>query len=71
MDLLFDKNDEIYFYHFNNKNSCTISELQSVCEYEAKELKSFNDLDFNSDTLTIICGSFYMINELVSPDCFL
>lgn len=71
MDLLFDKNDEIYFYHFNNKNSCTISELQSVCEYEAKELKSFNDLDFNSDTLTIICGSFYMINELISPDCFL
>ena len=71
MALLFDKNDEIYFYHFNNPNSCTADELQAVCEYKAKELKSFNDLDFNSDTMTIICGSFYMLNELVSPDCFL
>lgn len=71
LSLLFDKNDEIYFYHFNNPNSCTVNELQAVCEYEAKELKSFDDLDFNSDTITIICGSFYMINELISPDYFL
>ena len=71
MALLFDKNDEIYFYHFNNPNSCTAAELQAACEYKAKELKSFKDLDFNSDTMTIICGSFYMLNELVSPDCFL
>lgn len=69
-ELLFDKNDEILFYHFNNPNSCLVSELQAVCEYPSKELKSFEDLEFKSDTLTIICGSFYMINELVRPDCF-
>ncbi len=71
VSLLFDKNDEIYFYHFNNKNSCTVSNLQSVCKYPSKEFESFERLEFKSDTLTIICGSFYMINELVRPDCFL
>ena len=71
VDLLFEKNDEIYFYHFSNKNSCTVSELQSTCKYPSKELKSFSDLDLDSDVLTVICGSFYMLNELIDPDYFL
>ena len=66
-----DKNDEIYFNHFDNPNSCTVEELQSACEFPSKEFKSLSDFEYREDTLTIICGSFYMINEVVSPDCFL
>ena len=68
---LFEANDEIYFYHFNNPNSCTFEELQSVCEFEAKEFEDITKLEYRNDTLTIVCGSFYMINEIIEPDCFL
>lgn len=63
MEILFSKGDEIYFYHFNNKNSCTLEELQEACEFSSKEFKSLNDLP--KDSLKIICGSFYMLNEIV------
>ena len=63
MKILFSKGDEIYFYNFNNPNSCTIEELQKDCEYPAKEFKSFNDLP--QDALKIVCGSFYMLNEII------
>ena len=36
---LFDKNDEIYFYHFNYPNSASTEELQAVCPYESKEFE--------------------------------
>ena len=68
---LFEANDEIYFYHFNNPNSCTFEELQAVCEFEAKEFEDITKLEYRNDTLTIVCGSFYMINEIIEPDCFL
>lgn len=63
MEILFSRGDEIYFYHFNNKNSCTIKELQEACEFPSKEFKSFDELP--KDSLKIICGSFYMLNEIV------
>ncbi len=71
VSLLFDKNDEIYFYHFINPNSCTVEELQSECEFPSKEFKSLDEFEYRDDTLTVICGSFYMINEVINPDCFL
>ena len=71
VSLLFDKNDEIYFYHFSNPNSCTVEELQSECEFPSKEFKLLGEFEYRDDTLTIICGSFYMINEVINPDCFL
>lgn len=71
VSLLFDKNDEIYFYHFSNPNSCTVEELQSECEFPSKEFKSLEKFEYREDTLTVICGSFYMINEVINPDCFL
>lgn len=64
MEILFSKNDEIYFYHFNHKNSCTIEELQAVCKFTSKSFESLEKLPPKS--LKVICGSFYMINELVS-----
>lgn len=63
IEILFSRGDEIYFYHFNNKNSCTIEELQEACEFPSKEFKSFDELP--KDSLKIICGSFYMLNEIV------
>ena len=64
MEILFSKGDEIYFYHF--KNSCTIEQLQETCEFPSKIFKSFDELP--KDYLKIVCGSFYMLNEIISPD---
>lgn len=63
MQILFSKGDEIYFYHFNNKNSCSVEELKYACDFPSKEFKSLDELP--SDCLKIICGSFYMLNEIV------
>lgn len=65
MQILFEKGDDIYFYHFNNQNSCTIKELQESCEFDSKIFTSLNNLP--NDSLKVICGSFYMLNELVDP----
>lgn len=63
MQILFSKDDEIYFYHFKNKNSCTVDELQQACEYDSKVFKSLDALP--QESLKIVCGSFYMLNEIV------
>ena len=63
MNNLFSNGDEIYFYHFNNPNSCTIEELKTSCPYEAKEFTDKSIL--KPDKLNIICGSFYMLKELI------
>lgn len=63
MEILFEKRDEIYFYHFNNKNSCTVDELQEVCEFSSKQFTSLEELP--DDYLKIVCGSFYMLNEII------
>ena len=61
-------NDEglnnLYFYHFNNKKSCTFGELSKIYP-KAIELKTKADLHYSTNILTVICGSFYMINELI------
>lgn len=64
MEILFSKGDEIYFYHF--KNSCEIEQLQVVCELPSKRFVSLQKLP--QDCLKIICGSFYMLNEIISPE---
>lgn len=64
MEILFSQGDEIYFYHF--KNSCTIEQLQDVCPYPSKTFSSLQELP--QDCLKIICGSFYMLNEIISPE---
>lgn len=60
--LLFKEGDEIYFNHFNHQNSATFEELAKVCDYPAKEytgkLPEF-------DGITVVCGSLYMISEIV------
>lgn len=68
MQVLFSRGDEIYFYHFNNSNSCPVDELQAACPFPSKEFVSLDDLYKNNpqnDVWTIICGSFYMLNEII------
>lgn len=57
--------DEVYFYHFSHQNSATFDELQKACPIKAKELTKNTEIDFNDGHLNIICGSLYMISELV------
>ena len=63
MEILFSKGDELYFYHFSNKNSCTIEELQEACKFPSKPFKNLDELP--ADYLKIVCGSFYMLNEII------
>ncbi len=63
MKELFRDGDEIFFYHFNYPNSATVEELQAACEYPSFQYtKKF---DYTDGKLTIICGSFYMISEIL------
>ncbi len=66
MEIIFHPNDEIYFHHFNNPNSCTVEELQEKCPLPARKYPGAQVI--TPDKLNIICGSFYMINELVTKD---
>lgn len=54
---------EIYFYEFDNPNSCSYGELASVCEFNSKP---FDEFKSDNNTLTVVCGSFYMIKELLT-----
>lgn len=65
MEILFDKNDEIYLNHFNYPNSASIQELRAACPFEAEVFKSLEDLPKEEHTITIVCGSFYMLNEII------
>ncbi len=73
IQILFSQGDEIYFYHFDNKNSCSIKELEDACDLPSKKFVSLDELYKNNpqnDVWTIICGSFYMLNEII-PHSFL
>lgn len=67
MKNLFTYQDEIYFYEFDNKNACKYGELAKelaqACEFSSKPFSEFRKDD---TTLTVICGSFYMIKELLT-----
>lgn len=66
--ILFRKGDEIYFYHFNNPNSCTYEELEKICNYPSEPFVSLNKFNLKDGKITVICGSFYMLNEIIKPE---
>jgi len=63
MKSLFSPKDEIYFYEFDNQNACSYQALTEACKFGAKPFKEFKK---DKNTLTVICGSFYMIKELLT-----
>lgn len=62
MKNLFTEKDEVYFYEFKSKNACTVKELSNSCLFKSKKFKEYKKGD---NTITVICGSFYMIKELL------
>lgn len=62
MKNLFSQKDEIYFYHFDNPNACSYEDLSSACNFSSKQFDCFKR---DKDVLTVICGSFYMLKELL------
>ena len=62
VEILFKPEDEIYFNHFNHSNSATYEDLSSVCKYPSEEFKGELP-DF--DGITVVCGSLYMIAEVI------
>jgi len=56
--------DEIYFYHYNNPNSVEVEELQKCCPIKSEEF--INGKVLKQDKWNIICGSIYMISEILS-----
>lgn len=65
MDILFERNDEVYLNHFSYPNSATIEELREACPIESKVFESLENLPKEDNTLTIVCGSFYMLKEII------
>lgn len=65
IQILFTKNDEIYFNTFSNPNSVSFEELQAVCEFPAKKFVSLDEFEVKDDTITVLCGSFYMLSEVL------
>lgn len=53
---------EIYFYEFNNENACKYEDLAKACEFDSRP---FNEFKKDNNVLTVVCGSFYMIKELL------
>ena len=62
MEILFREDDEIYLNEFNYPHSCSYDDLKLVCPYKAEKYKGQG---LKSDKLNIICGSFYMIGEML------
>lgn len=60
--------ERIYFYEFNNKNACSYDDIKKVCSKNIIALKDKDSIKYSEDILTVICGSFYMINELIDKE---
>lgn len=71
MQILFRPEDEVYFKHFDNPKSATVEELKSALvqnvipqPHVVKEFSALSNLPEDPDTVTVICGSFYMMKEV-------
>lgn len=69
---LFKDNEEIYFYNFEYPNAATFEELYQFVPNSAPI--GIRDLDYllyeNKDALIIICGSFYMLGQIIEKSHF-
>ena len=61
INILCSEDDEIFFYGFDYPSATTYEELSAVCPYPCKPFDGQLVLD---GKLTIICGSFYMLNQI-------
>jgi len=61
--------NKLYFYQFNNDKCCSFDELSNICNVGVK-LNKKEDISYSDNILTVICGSFYMLNELIDEKYF-
>lgn len=66
MNILFRESDEIYLNEFNYPNACTFEELMKNCPVNAKQYNK--DVILGLDKLNVICGSFYMIGQMLKNE---
>lgn len=68
LEILVQQEDDLYFYEFNNKNCLKYEDLPQ--KFKNKAIKADNPIaeigNIEKDTLTVVCGSFYMLGELFS-----
>ncbi len=57
--------NELYVYKFNNPNSVCYETINDFVP--CKKLENISDV-INKEDLTVVCGSFYMINELIPKE---
>ena len=62
MEILFKEDDEVFLNEFDYPNACTFDELRASCSVKNKK---YNGEELTPDKLNIICGSFYMIADLL------
>ena len=57
--------NKLYIYQFNNPNSVSYETIKSILDIKSEQINSLKDIVSDKEILTVICGSFYMINELI------
>ena len=62
----------LYLYSFNNPHACTFDTLKTALKeadikINIQQLNSLTEI-LNKDILTVVCGSFYMIDELLDDE---
>jgi len=62
MNILFKEDDEVYLNEFDYPKACSFEDLKLVCPIKALK---YTGQDLTPDKLNIICGSFYMISDLI------
>lgn len=62
MEILFEPQDEVLLNGFDYPNACSYEELAQSCPVECKK---YENQKLTPDKLNIICGSFYMIGNLI------
>ena len=62
MSILFQEGDEVYLNEFDYPKACTYEELSAVCPVKSEK---YAGQELTQDKLNIICGSFYMLSELL------
>ncbi len=63
MNILFEEGDEVYLNEFEYLSACSYEELQKACPIKSEK---YNGQELTKDKLNIICGSFYMLKNLLN-----
>jgi len=63
---LISENDEICLYEFNNKNALKFEELPDIYKEKASQTTDPKS-EIDGQTLTVVCGSLYMLGEIFYP----